>query len=63
MIHNLLKSKSNRLSDLFIDMSFHFIALDLKKAEVYKGEPKSGKADTTLTVDDKDMVAIVRRLN
>ncbi|XP_066587464.1 peroxisomal multifunctional enzyme type 2-like [Prorops nasuta] len=32
--------------------------LDLKKAEVYKGEPKSGKADATLTIEDKDMVQI-----
>ncbi|XP_039302654.1 peroxisomal multifunctional enzyme type 2 isoform X2 [Solenopsis invicta] len=32
--------------------------LDLKKGEVYKGKPKSGKADATLTVEDKDMVEI-----
>ncbi|XP_015524954.1 peroxisomal multifunctional enzyme type 2 isoform X1 [Neodiprion lecontei] len=32
--------------------------LDLKKAEVYKGEPKSGKSDTSLTIEDKDMVEI-----
>ncbi|EZA54463.1 hypothetical protein DMN91_012183 [Ooceraea biroi] len=32
--------------------------LDLKNAEVHKGKPKSGKADTTLTIDDKDMVEI-----
>ncbi|XP_011881412.1 PREDICTED: peroxisomal multifunctional enzyme type 2-like [Vollenhovia emeryi] len=32
--------------------------LDLKKGEVYKGKPKSGKADATLIVDDKDMVDI-----
>ncbi|XP_024936229.1 peroxisomal multifunctional enzyme type 2 isoform X2 [Cephus cinctus] len=32
--------------------------LDLKKCEVYKGELKSGKADTTLTVEDADMVQI-----
>lgn len=29
--------------------------IDLKKGEVYRGEPKT-KADTTLTVDDKDMI-------
>jgi 3-hydroxyacyl-CoA dehydrogenase/3a,7a,12a-trihydroxy-5b-cholest-24-enoyl-CoA hydratase len=32
--------------------------LDLKNAKVHKGKPKSGKADVTLTVDDKDMVDI-----
>jgi len=32
--------------------------LDLKNGEVHKGKPKSGKADATLTVDDKDMVEI-----
>ncbi|XP_017882295.1 peroxisomal multifunctional enzyme type 2 [Ceratina calcarata] len=30
--------------------------LDLKKAEVYRGEPKSGKADATLTLEDADMI-------
>lgn len=32
--------------------------MDLKTPEVYEGTPKSGKADTTLTVSDDDMVAI-----
>ncbi|XP_018394175.1 PREDICTED: peroxisomal multifunctional enzyme type 2 isoform X2 [Cyphomyrmex costatus] len=32
--------------------------LDLKNGEVHKGKPKSGKADATLTVEDKDMVQI-----
>ncbi|XP_050454061.1 peroxisomal multifunctional enzyme type 2 isoform X1 [Cataglyphis hispanica] len=32
--------------------------LDLKNGEVHKGKPKSGKADATLTVEDKDMVKI-----
>ncbi|XP_028050598.1 peroxisomal multifunctional enzyme type 2 isoform X2 [Monomorium pharaonis] len=32
--------------------------LDLKNGEVYKGKPKSGKADATLTIEDKDMVEI-----
>lgn len=30
--------------------------LDLKNGEVHKGKPKSGKADATLTLEDKDMV-------
>ncbi|XP_076642289.1 peroxisomal multifunctional enzyme type 2 [Halictus rubicundus] len=30
--------------------------LDLKKAELYKGEPTSGKADATLTIEDTDMI-------
>lgn len=30
--------------------------LDLKRAEVYRGEPKSGKADATLTLEDADMI-------
>ena len=37
---------------------FNFTAIDLKKGEVYRGEPKT-KADTTLTVDDKDMIQMV----
>ncbi|XP_020283834.1 peroxisomal multifunctional enzyme type 2 isoform X2 [Pseudomyrmex gracilis] len=32
--------------------------LDMKKGEVYKGKPKSGKPDTTLTIEDKDMIEI-----
>ncbi|XP_018054878.1 PREDICTED: peroxisomal multifunctional enzyme type 2-like isoform X3 [Atta colombica] len=32
--------------------------LDLKNGEVHKGKPKSGKADATLTLEDKDMVEI-----
>lgn len=32
--------------------------LDLKKAELYRGEPKSGKADATLTIEDSDMIQI-----
>jgi len=34
-------------------------AVDFKNGEVYKGKPKSGKADSTLTVEDKDMIEIV----
>nr|XP_031828485.1 peroxisomal multifunctional enzyme type 2 [Nomia melanderi] len=30
--------------------------MDLKKAELHKGEPKSGKADATLTIEDVDMI-------
>ncbi|KOX75508.1 Peroxisomal multifunctional enzyme type 2 [Melipona quadrifasciata] len=30
--------------------------LDLKKGELYKGEPKSGKPDATLTLENEDMV-------
>lgn len=34
-----------------------FVAADMKTgAGVYKGEPKQGKADCTLTIDDKNMV-------
>lgn len=37
------------------------LACDLKTGEVYKGEPKAGtKADTTITIDDSDMVDLVR---
>lgn len=37
-----------------------FTALDLKKGEVYQGEPGSDvKVDTTLTIDDQDMVDLV----
>lgn len=33
-------------------------ALDLKAPLVYDGQPKSGKADTTMTVADDDLVQI-----
>ncbi|XP_076668562.1 peroxisomal multifunctional enzyme type 2 isoform X2 [Andrena cerasifolii] len=32
--------------------------LDLKRPELYRGEPKSGKADATLTIEDSDMIQI-----
>ncbi|KAL2715351.1 peroxisomal multifunctional enzyme type 2 [Vespula squamosa] len=32
--------------------------LDLKKGDVYKGQPTSGKPDTTLTIEDKNMMDI-----
>ena len=32
--------------------------LDLKRPELYRGEPKSGKADATLTIEDSDMIEI-----
>lgn len=36
-----------------------FTALDLKKdLSVYVGEPKTGKADTTMTVSDEDLMEI-----
>lgn len=35
-----------------------FTALDLKSPDVYEGAPKSGKADTTMTVGDGDLVEI-----
>ncbi|KOB69072.1 Estradiol 17-beta-dehydrogenase, partial [Operophtera brumata] len=34
------------------------IALDLKTPEVYNASPKSGKADTTMTVSDTDLLEI-----
>lgn len=46
------------MSDLQeIIMHFMLVAIDLKNATVYRGEPK-GKADTTLTVADQDMLDI-----
>ena len=33
--------------------------MDLKSPSVYQGQPKSGKADCTLTLADEDMVQIV----
>ena len=37
------------------------VAVDLKngKGSVYEGEPKTGKAGCTLTLDDDDLVAMV----
>ncbi|XP_030024411.2 peroxisomal multifunctional enzyme type 2 [Manduca sexta] len=32
--------------------------LDLKTPEVYNGAPKSGKADTTMTISDEDLVQV-----
>ncbi|KAK9310148.1 hypothetical protein QLX08_000433 [Tetragonisca angustula] len=32
--------------------------LDLRKGELYKGEPKSGKPDATLTVENEDMIQL-----
>ena len=32
--------------------------LDLKSPELYRGEPKSGKADATLTIEDSDMIQL-----
>ncbi|XP_012286538.1 peroxisomal multifunctional enzyme type 2 [Orussus abietinus] len=60
--------KSNQDEVKKINGVFHYIitsngepkswTLDLKKAEIYEGKPKSGTPDTTLTVDDKHMVEI-----
>lgn len=35
-----------------------FLALDLKSPVVHDGAPKSGKADTTMTIADADLVQI-----
>ena len=43
----------------YVNNLLFLIALDLKNGEVHKGKPKSGKADATLTLEDKDMVEIV----
>lgn len=41
-------------------LNFGYIkALDLKRPELYRGEPKSGKADATLTIEDSDMIQMV----
>lgn len=37
-----------------------YLAADLKTGKVYRGEPeKNVKADTTLTIDDSDMIDLV----
>lgn len=41
-----------------ITYKLFFTALDLKKGVVYRGKPE-GKVDTTLTIDDKDMIQLV----
>lgn len=49
----LIQDKPNCLINVFVS------ALDLKSSiGVYQGEPKNGKADTTLTVSDDDMIEI-----
>ena len=35
-----------------------FTALDLKTPTVHEGGPRSGKADTTMTVADSDLIEI-----
>lgn len=37
------------------------VDLKVKPGEIYSGEPKGNKADCTLTLDDADMVALVRK--
>lgn len=55
----MCESKENFISWGVLS-SFLLSALDLKKGSVYKGEPEAGtKADTTLTIDDDDMVDMV----
>lgn len=40
------------------------LAADLKTGKVYRGEPEKGvKVDTTLTIDDSDMIDLVSYLN
>lgn len=34
------------------------VALDLKKALVYEGQPKEGKPNTTMTISDSDFVQV-----
>lgn len=37
-----------------------FTVMDLKKGTLYAGDPESGtKVDTTLTIEDQDMVDMV----
>ena len=43
------------------DLNSTSTALDLKKGVVVRGKPD--KADTTLTIEDKDMVQLVRNRN
>lgn len=39
---------------------WNYLAADLKTGKVYRGEPEKGiKADTTLTIDDSDMIDLV----
>lgn len=44
---------------LFLILPHCSKALDMKKGEVYRGNPKSGKPDATLTLEDADMMQIV----
>lgn len=40
--------------------NLQYLAADLKTGKVYRGEPEKGiKADTTLTIDDSDMIDLV----
>lgn len=43
------------------DLNFFTLAVDLAtgKGEIYEGEPKSGKAGVTLTLDDENMSGLV----
>lgn len=47
------------MNDHWYNMYNH-LAADLKVGKVYRGEPEKGvKADTTLTIDDTDMIDLV----
>lgn len=59
MCNVLIKFKFSNQNMLFVNVILYFLALDLKSAlAVYQGEPKSGKADTTMTVSDDDLMEI-----
>lgn len=43
-----------------LQIVYKYSAADLKAGKVYRGEPEKGiKADTTLTIDDSDMIDLV----
>lgn len=56
--HNFILDCNNIYHEPWYLWLFVYTALDLKTPAVYEGTPKNGKADTTLTVSDADMVAI-----
>lgn len=37
------------------------VDLKAKPGDIYQGEPKGNKADCSLTLEDADMVALVRK--
>lgn len=38
----------------------YIAALDMKKGDVYRGEPRENKAQCTITVNDEDMMALAQ---